>query len=97
MVNTSGVVPPGDGGPGQADRDGAVAATAGREDRMRGWLPLTLGLLAVVVGALWTVQGLGYVGGSIMSDQLIWAVIGPVLTVVGLVVLRWAMRARRRP
>ncbi|MFY1701505.1 hypothetical protein ACN28G_07175 [Micromonospora sp. WMMA1923] len=64
---------------------------------MRGWLPLTLGLLVVVVGALWTVQGLGYVGGSIMSDQLIWAVIGPVLTVVGLVVLRWAMRARRRP
>ena len=30
-------------------------------DAMRGWLPLTIGLLAVVLGAVWTVQGLGYV------------------------------------
>ena len=44
---------------------------------MRGWLPLTLGLLAVVIGAVWTVQGLGYVSGSVMTDQRIWAVIGP--------------------
>ena len=36
---------------------------------MRGWLTLALGLLAVVVGAVWTVQGLGYVGGSVMSDS----------------------------
>ena len=45
---------------------------------MRGWLPLTLGLLAVVIGAVWTVQGLGYVSGSVMTDEKIWAVIGPI-------------------
>ncbi|MEH0841528.1 hypothetical protein V6U81_03915 [Micromonospora sp. CPCC 205711] len=63
---------------------------------MRGWLTLTLGLLAVVVGAVWTVQGLGYVSGSVMTDERIWALIGPVLTLVGLVVIWRGLRARRR-
>ncbi|MET8259000.1 hypothetical protein ACFYPG_19755 [Micromonospora sp. NPDC005553] len=63
---------------------------------MRGWLPLTLGLLAVVIGAVWTVQGLGYVSGSVMTDEKIWAVIGPIVTVVGLIVLWLGLRSRRR-
>ncbi|MFC8619585.1 hypothetical protein ACFT9M_24645 [Micromonospora purpureochromogenes] len=63
---------------------------------MRGWLTLTLGLLAVVVGAVWTVQGLGYVGGSVMTDQRIWAMVGPVVILIGLVVLWRGLKARRR-
>ncbi|MBQ0895798.1 hypothetical protein KBX37_22325 [Micromonospora sp. U56] len=63
---------------------------------MRGWLTLTLGLLAVVVGAVWTVQGLGYVGGSVMTDHRIWAVVGPVVILIGLVVLWRGLKARRR-
>ncbi|MFG2047002.1 hypothetical protein ACGFIW_06185 [Micromonospora sp. NPDC048935] len=63
---------------------------------MRGWLPLTLGLLAVVIGAVWTVQGLGYVSGSIMTDEKIWAVIGPLVALAGLVVLWLGLRSRRR-
>ncbi|MBM0259318.1 hypothetical protein [Micromonospora sp. 4G55] len=63
---------------------------------MRGWLTLTLGLLAVVVGAVWTVQGLGYVGGSVMTDQRIWALVGPVVILIGLVVLWQGLKARRR-
>ncbi|CCH17458.1 hypothetical protein [Micromonospora lupini] len=63
---------------------------------MRGWLTLTLGLLAVVIGAVWTVQGLGYVSGSAMTDERIWAVIGPIVALVGLVVLWLGLRSRRR-
>ncbi|MGC4848665.1 hypothetical protein ACLQ3F_15610 [Micromonospora sp. DT15] len=63
---------------------------------MRGWLPLTLGLLAVVIGVVWTVQGLGYVSGSVMTDEKIWAVIGPIVTLAGLVVLWLGLRSRRR-
>ncbi|MEU7610048.1 hypothetical protein [Micromonospora sp. NPDC049204] len=63
---------------------------------MRGWLPLTLGLLAVVIGAVWTVQGLGYVSGSVMTDEKIWAVIGPLVALAGLVVLWLGLRSRRR-
>ena len=63
---------------------------------MRGWLMLTLGLLAVVIGAVWTVQGLGYVSGSVMTDEKIWAVIGPLVALAGLVVLWLGLRSRRR-
>ncbi|MFI9640672.1 hypothetical protein ACIG87_11490 [Micromonospora sp. NPDC051925] len=64
---------------------------------MRGWLTLTLGLLAVVAGAVWTVQGLGYVSGSMMTGQRFWAVVGPLLVLAGLVLLWRGLRARRLP
>ncbi|MER7891349.1 hypothetical protein AB0C04_22970 [Micromonospora sp. NPDC048909] len=63
---------------------------------MRGWFPLTLGVLAVVIGAVWTVQGLGFVSGSVMTGERIWVVIGPVVALAGLVVLWLGLRARRR-
>ncbi|PZW04011.1 hypothetical protein SAMN05443287_101763 [Micromonospora phaseoli] len=75
------------------------SATGGlrqKETAMSGWFRLTLGLLAVVVGAIWTVQGLGYVEGSAMTGQRIWAVIGPALALVGLALLWLGMRARGR-
>ncbi|SIN42926.1 hypothetical protein [Micromonospora cremea] len=63
---------------------------------MRGWLSLTLGLLAVVIGAVWTVQGLGYVSGSVMTDQPVWAVLGPIVALAGLVLLWLGLHSRRR-
>jgi|GEM_PF-5094580 len=62
---------------------------------MRGWFPLTLGLLAVVVGALWTLQGLGLLDGGVLSGKPVGAVTGPVLVLGGLVLLRRGLRARR--
>jgi hypothetical protein len=63
---------------------------------VKGWVPLTLGLLAVVVGAVWTLQGLGYVGGSVMSGVTLWAIVGPIVAVVGLVLIVVGLRARNR-
>jgi len=63
---------------------------------MKGWLPLVLGLLAIVLGALWTVQGLGYVQGSVMTGQRVWALAGLALAAVGLVLLAIGLDARRR-
>ena len=63
---------------------------------MRGWLPLTLGLLAVVVGAVWTRQGLGYVGGSVMTGVTFWAVVGPIVALVGVVLIVVGLRSRNR-
>lgn len=44
-----------------------------------------IGVLLVLVGAIWTGQGLGFVGGSFMTGNLLWAVIGPVVAVAGAV------------
>jgi hypothetical protein len=63
---------------------------------MKAWLPLALGLLAVVVGTVWTLQGLGYLGGSVMTGVTAWAVIGPIVVLVGLALLGLGLRARRR-
>ncbi|MGR6318539.1 hypothetical protein Q2K19_00100 [Micromonospora soli] len=63
---------------------------------MRGWFRLTVGLLAVVLGALWTVQGLGYVSGSLLTGRRVWTAVGPVVVLIGLVALWYGMRARRR-
>lgn len=63
---------------------------------MKGWLALVLGLLGVVVGAVWTLQGLGYLGGSAMSGERVWAVVGPVVGVAGLVSIGLGLRARSR-
>ena len=63
---------------------------------MRGWFRLTLGLLAVVVGLVWTLQGLGYLRGSLMSGDDVWAIVGPVFVVIGLVLLLVGLRARNR-
>ena len=42
------------------------------------------GIALVLLGALWTLQGLGRVGGSVMSGVTLWAVVGPVVALVGL-------------
>ena len=63
---------------------------------MKGWTLMTLGVLAVVLGALWTLQGLDVVGGSVMSGVGMWAVIGPIVAVTGLVLIALGVRRRSR-
>lgn len=57
-------------------------------------VPLVLGVVLVLLGALWILQGLDVIGGSGMSGHGIWAVIGIVVGVVGLILIA---RARRAP
>ncbi|SDL30693.1 hypothetical protein [Nonomuraea jiangxiensis] len=56
---------------------------------------LVLGVLLGATGLLWTLQGLGVVGGSVMSGVTLWAVIGPVVLVVGLVLAFVGLRRLR--
>jgi hypothetical protein len=53
-----------------------------------------LGVAFVVVGGLWTFQGLGYVGGSAMSGQEQWAIIGPAVAGIGVAMVVVATRPR---
>ena len=51
-----------------------------------------IGALLILVGLLWTLQGLGVVGGSVMSGVTLWAVIGPLVALAGLALLVRALR-----
>ena len=53
---------------------------------------LVLGAFVALVGVVWTLQGLGIVGGSFMTGATIWAVIGPATTVVGLIIAMTGVR-----
>jgi hypothetical protein len=57
---------------------------------------VVIGLVAVLAGLVWTLQGLGYVGGSFMSGATVWAVIGPIVLLVGLALITLGLRSRRR-
>jgi hypothetical protein len=71
--------------------------TTGSERRtLKGWLPMVLGLLALVLGAVWTLQGLNVLDDSKMSDVKAFAVIGPILALIGLVLIVLGMRIRNR-
>ncbi|GIG59618.1 hypothetical protein Lfu02_39900 [Longispora fulva] len=48
------------------------------------WVQIILGLLLVLLGGTWTLQGLGYLEGSVMTGVALWAVIGPVVAAGGL-------------
>ncbi len=63
---------------------------------MRRIVIVVAGAAAVLAGLVWTLQGLGYVGGSFMSGVTVWAVIGPLVALAGLVLIGLGLRGRRR-
>jgi hypothetical protein len=63
------------------------------------WPWLTGGLLAVVLGTLWTLQGLDLLGGSaysVMTGVTAWAIIGPVVAIAGSILIVIGVRKRTR-
>jgi hypothetical protein len=61
---------------------------------MRKTLPLALGVLMLLIGALWTFQGLGYVKGSPMTGASVWAIIGPLVAGFGIALVIVSVRGR---
>ena len=55
---------------------------------------LAIAAILLICGVLFTLQGVGLVGGSAMTGDTTWAVIGPILAVIGLGVGGWALRRR---
>lgn len=53
-----------------------------------------LGLLLVLLGAVWTVQGLGYLEGSFMTGQKLWTAIGSLAVVGGVALLITGLRKK---
>ncbi|MGN7798153.1 hypothetical protein [Leifsonia shinshuensis] len=60
------------------------------------WLLVVVGIVLVLIGLLWTLQGLNVLGGSVMSGSPVWGTIGPIVLIVGVVLIIVALVRRRR-
>ncbi|RNM11060.1 hypothetical protein [Nocardioides pocheonensis] len=61
---------------------------------MRSSLLTPLGLVLVLVGLVWTAQGIGWLGGSPMTGKTLWAVLGPLLALAGAALAYAGVRRR---
>lgn len=52
------------------------------------------GLLITVAGVIFTLQGVGTLGGSVMSGATFWAAAGPVIALMGLAMVTVGLRRR---
>ena len=57
---------------------------------------IIIGIILVLVGAVWSLQGANVFAGSVMSGHSQWLYVGIVLIVIGVVVLLWP-RLRPKP
>jgi hypothetical protein len=64
--------------------------------RLKGWLPISLGVLAIVIGSVWTLQGLDILTDSQMSGKQTWAIIGPAVAFIGLILVVVGVSVRSR-
>jgi hypothetical protein len=53
-----------------------------------------VGVVVVLLGGVWALQGIGVIGGSVMSNSPTWVVIGAVVLVVGLLMVFLGARKR---
>ena len=60
-------------------------------------LLVAAGALIAIAGIIFTLQGLGYVGGSFMTGATAWAIIGPVMALAGLALIAAGLLSRRIP
>ncbi|KRC51615.1 hypothetical protein ASE16_00505 [Leifsonia sp. Root227] len=62
----------------------------------RSWPFVVPGVILGLVGLVWTLQGLNVLRGSAMSGSSLWGTIGPILLVIGLVlIVVGVVRSRR--
>ncbi len=54
-----------------------------------------VGVLLLLIGSIWFLQGINVLPGSFMSGQTRWAVRGGILVFAGVAGLVWANRKRR--
>jgi hypothetical protein len=55
-----------------------------------------VGVILVLIGSIWFLQGINVLPGSFMTGQTRWAVRGGILVAAGIAGLLWANRKRPR-
>jgi hypothetical protein len=62
---------------------------------MKSGLLIGVGALIAVAGIIFTLQGLGYIGGSAMTGVTFWAVAGPLIALAGIAMAAFGLWHRR--
>ena len=62
---------------------------------MRSGVLAAVGVIVTIAGLIWALQGFGVIGGSFMSGDSVWAIVGPVVAAAGLVITAIAVRRAR--
>jgi hypothetical protein len=57
---------------------------------------VTVGVIVAILGAIFTLQGLGFIGGSAMTGSTLWAILGPIIAVAGIVIAVFGLRRGRK-
>jgi hypothetical protein len=60
------------------------------------WVLNVVGVLFVLAGGVWILQGVGLLPGSFMSGQIQWAFNGSVAAAMGIALLVFANRPRKK-
>jgi len=76
----------------RSDGDG-IAAGEEAVTMTRGLL-VGAGVIVALAGIIFTLQGLGAIGGSAMSGVTFWAVAGPVIALAGIALAVFGLRRR---
>jgi hypothetical protein len=63
---------------------------------MRKPVLVTVGVIIAVLGAIFMLQGLGFIGGSAMTGSTLWAVLGPIIAVAGIGIAVFGLRRGRK-
>ena len=57
-------------------------------------IPMFAGIVLILLGGLWMLQGVGIIGGSVMTGQSFWAIVGLILLIAGIALCAFALRRR---
>lgn len=60
------------------------------------WLLLIVGVLLILAGSVWALQGFNVLPGSVMTGSSFWAIVGPIVALVGVALVLLAITRRRR-
>ncbi len=58
------------------------------------WLGIFIGIILLLMGLIWILQGLNILPGSVMSGRPIFSVLGLGVGVIGVIVLLYSSRRR---